>query len=54
MIGVKKGSEFVTPYNSDGEKSVQYFSHPDNYDQKNLNVNMVMSNHNFGTIQNRR
>ncbi len=39
MIGVKKATEYVFPHQQEAPTWV--FSHPDNYDQKNLYTNCV-------------
>lgn len=48
MIGVKPSAEYSYPYKTD-QPARFYFSHPDNYDPKNLYTNYVRTN-NFGSI----
>lgn len=50
MIGCKSGHEYVTPFVTD-QKLTYTYSHPAEYDQKNLTTNFVGSQ-NFSVIQN--
>lgn len=50
MIGVRKADTFVTPYKEEESERLTYrYSHPSNYNPKDLTTNMVGSTH-FGVI----